>query len=477
MSVVTLEVLSSQFAIAEKALRDAKSTLDQKSSDFDQKTQTLDEQIKNVGLQIKNIEDQIKAVKADSAKRYFGASSEHAEKKPSDLFLESKSFQEFRKGEGRNASVKIEGGLFSKADLPILSGEGWQRPMQLPGIALQPQNAWNLLNYMTKLQTGERSVSRIVEKGYHALYTKLTASILAGVAAIPVDSVAGLFVGQTLILEKGHVVNEEIVVIDAIDEETKEVTLSAATNNPHSINSSVSSAQFAFTQEANIKPRAHIEFEEQLFPLKTLAVWLPITRQTLQDDAQFSNIVDVRLRESLMNQLVRQIFYGNNGNTELLGIKNVPNVQTYLWSSGESLDSRADAIRGAITLCSLSNYMADLIVLHPSDFRKIETEKGADGHYMHSPMMTGNQVLLWRLPVIESNQLDSGDFFVGCFRLCATVFEHNTNGPDGLTMRVADQHANNFIENAVTVLVEGRFTLVVDHPLGFVYGVFDSAPV
>jgi hypothetical protein len=229
MSVVTLEVLSSQFAIAEKALRDAKSTLDQKSSDFDQKTQTLDEQIKNVGLQIKNIEDQIKAVKADSAKRYFGASSEHAEKKPSDLFLESKSFQEFRKGEGRNASVKIEGGLFSKADLPILSGEGWQRPMQLPGIALQPQNAWNLLNYMTKLQTGERSVSRIVEKGYHALYTKLTASILAGVAAIPVDSVAGLFVGQTLILEKGHVVNEEIVVIDAIDEETKEVTLSAAT--------------------------------------------------------------------------------------------------------------------------------------------------------------------------------------------------------------------------------------------------------
>ena len=82
------------------------------------------------------------------------------------------------------------------------------------------------------------------------------------------------------------------------------------------------------------KPKSHLEFENVSTSVKTIAHWLPVTRQILADAAGLQAYIDTRLIYGLKLAEDRQILYGTGAGNDLQGIMTDPNVQTYQWSQG-----------------------------------------------------------------------------------------------------------------------------------------------
>lgn len=228
----------------------------------------------------------------------------------------------------------------------------------------------------------------------------------------------------------------------------------------------------AMQVEGAAKAESALSFELKDTAVKTLAHWLPATRQILSDAPQLQEYTDTRLIYGLKIVEESQILYGNGVGQNLLGIAVHPDVQTYAWSDGEVGDTKIDAIRRAITLARIAEYPVDGIALHPTDWADIELAKGDDGHYLWVNIVIGGQMQLWRVPVVETTAVNAGSSVLGAFGLAATLWDR-----EEASVRVSDSHSTFFTENKVAILAEERLALSIYRPEGFVAVDFDAAPV
>jgi HK97 family phage major capsid protein len=169
-----------------------------------------------------------------------------------------------------------------------------------------------------------------------------------------------------------------------------------------------------------------------------------------------------------------QILNGDGTGENLLGLLNTPNIQLYTQAStgsGATLvvqETKADALRRAATKASLAYYQASGYVLHPFDWEDVELTKTSQGAYvLVTNVAVGAQTTAWRQPVVESPAIAEKTFVTGAWGLGAQLYDRAQ-----ASIRVADQHADFFIRNAVAVLAEQRLAFAVKRPESFVKGTF-----
>lgn len=220
-----------------------------------------------------------------------------------------------------------------------------------------------------------------------------------------------------------------------------------------------------------LKPKSALRFESDQAPVRTLAHWEAAHRNVLADEPQLRSIIDNELLYGL--QLVEddQILNGDGTGENLRGILNTPNIQQYTGVAG---DQMSDQLRKSATLSVLANYPGTGFVLHPLDWEKIEIQKASgDGQYMlTSNVAIGAATQVWRQPVVESPAIAEGTWLTGAFGIGAQLYDRAL-----ASVRIAEQHSDFFVRNAVAVLVEERLALAVKRPESFVKGTFYEAPV
>jgi HK97 family phage major capsid protein len=221
------------------------------------------------------------------------------------------------------------------------------------------------------------------------------------------------------------------------------------------------------TAEKDLKPESDLTFDSQTATVKTIASWLPATRQIISDARQLRNYVDSRLIYGLKLTEENQILYGDNTGENLQGIMTHPGVQTAGAMAGA--DTRIDHIRRAITLSRLAGYPVTGIVLSPRDFEAIELQKGTEGHYIWVSVPNGGEARLWRVPVVESLAIRENEFLLGAFGLGAQLWDR-----EEANVRVSDHHADFFIRNQMAILAEERITQTIYRPESFVVGTFEA---
>jgi HK97 family phage major capsid protein len=146
---------------------------------------------------------------------------------------------------------------------------------------------------------------------------------------------------------------------------------------------------------------------------------------------------------------------------------------TYSWSSGIVGDTKLDAIRRAITLSMLAHFPPTGVVIHPTDWEAIETVKGTDGHYIWAAVPGGGVTpMVWRVPVVLSTAIESGDALIGAFALGVTIWDREESN-----IRISESHDDYFVRNMVAILAEERLAMTLNRPESFVALDFDSAPV
>lgn len=228
--------------------------------------------------------------------------------------------------------------------------------------------------------------------------------------------------------------------------------------------------EFRDTDEIE-KPKSAISFEIQSISMKTIAHWLPVTRQILADATGLQSYIDSRLIYGLKMVEDAQILYGDGTGSNLQGIMTADNVQEYKWSDGKAGDNKIDAIRRAMTKARLAEYPVTGIVMHPNDWEDIELLKGSDGHYIWVRVTEGGQQRLWRVPVVDTTAINEGDFLTGAFMMGTALWDR-----EQASIRVSDSHQDFFTKNLLAILAEERITQTIYRPEAFVVGTFDAAP-
>ncbi|MGI3225217.1 phage major capsid protein [Streptomyces sp. GTA36] len=204
--------------------------------------------------------------------------------------------------------------------------------------------------------------------------------------------------------------------------------------------------------------------------LKTVAHWVPITRQAADDDGQMMGYINGRLTYGLEYQLDRQILTGN-GTTEMQGILTTPGIGAYQPGAGNT-DPKLITLRKAKTQGELALYPPDAVVMNPLDWQDIELDTDANGQFRVITSVTdsGAPMRIWGLTVVTSVAMAAGTALLGGYRMGATLWERQ-----GITILMTDSHADFFLANTLVILAERRANVAVHTPRAFVKVTFAAA--
>jgi len=218
--------------------------------------------------------------------------------------------------------------------------------------------------------------------------------------------------------------------------------------------------------ELAVKNKSNLVLEERTAAVKTIAHHVIASRQVLDDAAMLRSYIDGRLRNGLALEEDKQLLYGDGTGGTLTGIFNTTGVQNQ--GTRAATDDFVTHIRKAMTKSRLSNYMPNGIVLNPADWEEIELLKNDGGDYIWLQYMAmSGESRIFRVPVVETNAIDQGDFLLGNFDMAVTLWDRQQ-----ASVRLSDSHADLFVRNGVAILGEERVALTVDRPSAFVKGVF-----
>lgn len=218
-----------------------------------------------------------------------------------------------------------------------------------------------------------------------------------------------------------------------------------------------------------LKPKSDITFEHASDPIRTIAHWIPAHRNALADAPQLRSIIDNQLLYGLAEEEDWQLLRGDGAGENLLGLLNRDGIQEYVPAAAEW---KSDSLRRAQTLSELAGTPSTGYILHPLDWEDIELQRGdTNDHYaITTNISVGFQTRVWRLPVVTSTVIGEGTFLSAAFGQACQVYDR-----EQANIRVAEQHADFFVRNAVVILAEERLGLTVQNPAAVVVGQFLTA--
>jgi len=208
------------------------------------------------------------------------------------------------------------------------------------------------------------------------------------------------------------------------------------------------------------KPEAALAWVIVQEPVKTIAVWMPITRQALSDAPQLQGDIDSFLQMDLDLALEDQIISGTGG-TDFTGLENTVGLTPHAAVAGD--DMLATSRKARTTAMVVAHAPSTAYLLNPYDWETIDLLRNATAgnFYMGGPTVMGIQQL-WGIPVVESEVIPRGTGYTGNLRE-AKVYDR-----EATTIRITDSHSDFFTHNMLAVLAEFRAAFTVRRPAAIV---------
>ena len=225
--------------------------------------------------------------------------------------------------------------------------------------------------------------------------------------------------------------------------------------------------------EGSAKAESEMKFATTSCPVRTVATWIPATRQILDDFGALRATIEGSLLFALEEEIEDQILAGDNAGQNLNGLTTqAQSFDTALtvdadgWEYGDLIARSIQQVAGDDEL------QPDFVVVNPADFWHIRLVKDTTGRYIWTPPIAAGPGRLFGLVPVITNAMTEGYFLVGnsSARACA-VFERQA-----ATVEISTEHANFFTENKIAIRAEARIALAVFRPDSYVYGAFTASP-
>lgn len=214
------------------------------------------------------------------------------------------------------------------------------------------------------------------------------------------------------------------------------------------------------------KAESGITFTLEEAPVRTLAHFIPISRQVLSDAAYMQSYVSTRLMQGLKVKEDLQLLAGDGTGGGLEGILHTGNFTAA--PSSVSGENAMDRLLRCLAAIAVDEMVGDGILLHPNDWADLQVIKASgNGEYLLGSPGETTSPSLWGVPVVASTAITEGTFLVGAFGMGAQVWDR-----EQATVQVSFEHSDNFTKNMATILVEERLALTVYRPKAFRKGTF-----
>jgi HK97 family phage major capsid protein len=251
-----------------------------------------------------------------------------------------------------------------------------------------------------------------------------------------------------------HPPDQVLKVADLVDQQT------ATSGSVEWVVETSTAPPAAEVAEGLAKPEAAMTFTVASAALATIAVWIPLTRQSAEDDAQLTGYIQGRLSFAVEKRIDTQVLNGNGTAPNMRGILNTVGIQEQDSDLGMLI-----AIRKAITKTQVSGYNPSGVVMHPVDWEGVElTQDSTTGTFLFTKDPSSLAApRIWGLPVVPTVGIAAGTALVGAFKEGATLWRK-----PGVRILMSDSHVDNFIKNILILLAETRAQLAVYAPAAFV---------
>ena len=242
------------------------------------------------------------------------------------------------------------------------------------------------------------------------------------------------------------------------------VRMSAVANNAAEVAEAT-----ATTGTSGTKPESGLTLVVENTTVRTIAHWIPATKQALQDVAQLRTLIDGVLVDGVARRLNGEVLAGDGIAPNLKGILNTAGIGTIARGGAGGIgatEPNVEAIYRAITAVRLAFFEPNAILMHPTNWQNIrlsrENTGGANtGGYLFGPPALAGFDTLWGLPVVLDVTMTVGTALVADFTQAILYVR------DGVSVIATDSHSDFFVRNLIAVLAEGRYALAMPRPTAF----------
>jgi HK97 family phage major capsid protein len=218
------------------------------------------------------------------------------------------------------------------------------------------------------------------------------------------------------------------------------------------------------------KPESALTFEQATAPVVTIAHWIPITRQALDDTAQLETYVNQRLIDGLKLAESDSILNGT-GTPDLTGILQTGSVQALneayfggapVLDAGGLNENFNRILRAKTLIRTVGRARASFAVVNPADMEVFLSSTNTQGNYYGAGPFGGGSAVgqMWGLRVVEDENITAGTALVGDGRMAAVWDRMQAQ----IFVGWIDKQ---FIRNMLTILAEERLALTVFRPQAF----------
>lgn len=191
---------------------------------------------------------------------------------------------------------------------------------------------------------------------------------------------------------------------------------------------------------------------EQESAVRSIATFLPVTDEVMEDTTFLSSIINQRLSFMLAQRLDSQLLNGNGTAPNLQGTLGLSSILT----QAKGTDPVPDAfLKGITQIRTTGKTTPSAIIMYPDDWRDIRLLRTAEGLYIWgNPSEIGPQKL-WGLPVITSTFIATGTGLVGDFQRYSMLVMRR-----GVELLTSNSHSDFFIQGKMAIRISMRCALI-----------------
>lgn len=212
------------------------------------------------------------------------------------------------------------------------------------------------------------------------------------------------------------------------------------------LHSSFSHAAAIQAYESDAKAEQSVPTTTVTAAIATIATWIRASRQVLADAPMLERQIGDLISYGCLKKLEAEIVAGTGSISGL-------------WTSGTALTTtgaQADRLSSAISQMIASGWNPDLIVMNPTDWHEIRTERGTsnDG-YVAGGWNQPAAPNVWGLPVVITPSLTANNALV-IDRAQVAILDR-----EAPQVMVSSEDGSNFTSNLITILAELRAGLAI----------------
>jgi HK97 family phage major capsid protein len=222
--------------------------------------------------------------------------------------------------------------------------------------------------------------------------------------------------------------------------------------------------------EASTKPENALQFVSASEKVRTIATWIPASKQILDDMQELANFINNSIGYYVGLCEEQQLLGGDGTGENLHGL--IPQAAAFSAIGLPSGYTRIDVIGAAIKQLEMAKELTPTFaVLNPSDWWSMKLLKDTLGRYILGDPQSVASPRVFDLDVVSTTSITPGTFLVGSGNSVASEIRDRQE----LVVEVSTEHANFFIQNLVAVRGEKRLALIVKRPNSYVTGSFSGA--